>query len=107
MELVFTTISAAPTLGVTSRMSLTSTVGACADLDVTNPNNPDDNFPTTMVEPIADKSGGHYSQSITLPTTPCENCTLQLIQVMTTSVPYNSFYFQCADIRITGAAVPG
>ena len=75
--------------------------------DFTNPNNPDDNFPTTMVEPIADKAGGHYSQSITLPTTPCENCTLQLIQVVTTAVPYNSFYFQCADIRITGSAVPG
>jgi len=68
--------------------------------DFTNPNNPDDNFPSTMVEPIADKSGGHYTQQITLPTTPCENCTLQLIQVMTTQVPYNSFYFQCADIRI-------
>ncbi len=68
--------------------------------DFTNPNNPDDNFPGTMVEPIADKSGGHYTQQITLPTTPCDNCTLQLVQVMTTSVPYNSFYFQCADIRI-------
>lgn len=74
--------------------------------DFTNPNNPDDNFPTTMVEPIADKSGGHYTQTITLPTTPCDNCTLQLVQVMTTAVPYNSFYFQCADIRITGDVPP-
>ncbi len=74
--------------------------------DFTNPNNPDDNFPATMVEPIVDKSGGHYTQSITLPTTPCENCTIQLVQVMTTAVPYNSFYFQCADIRITGTPVP-
>ncbi len=68
--------------------------------DFTNPNNPGDNFPETMVEPIADKAGGHYQQQITLPTTPCENCTLQLMQVMTVAVPYNSFYFQCADIRI-------
>jgi hypothetical protein len=75
--------------------------------DFTNPNNPDDNFASTMVEPIVDKTGGHYTQSITLPTTPCENCTIQLVQVMTTSVPYNSFYFQCADIRITGTPVPG
>lgn len=75
--------------------------------DFTNPNNPDDNFPSTMVEPIADKAGGHYTQSITLPTTPCDNCTIQLIQVMTTAVPYNSFYFQCADIRITGTPTPG
>ncbi len=68
--------------------------------DFTNPNNPGDNFPETIMEPIADKSGGHYAQQITLPTTPCENCTLQLMQIMTTVVPYNSFYFQCADIRI-------
>lgn len=69
-----------------------------------NPNNPGDNFPSTMVEPIADKSGGRYSQQITLPTEPCSTCTLQLMQVMTTSVPYNSFYYQCADITIAGDA---
>jgi len=72
-----------------------------------NPNNPNDNFPGTMAEPIADKSGGHYTQAITLPTTPCENCTVQLIQVMTTAVPYNSFYYQCADIRIAEGGDPG
>ncbi|MBA3541878.1 MAG: lytic polysaccharide monooxygenase [Deltaproteobacteria bacterium] len=67
-----------------------------------NPNNPNDNFPSTLVEPIADKVGGHYTQEVTLPMTPCTNCTLQLMQVMTTTVPYNSFYYQCADIVITG-----
>lgn len=72
--------------------------------DFQNPNNPNDDFPGTLVEPIVDKVGGHYTQEFTLPTTPCDNCTLQLIQVMTTSVPYNSFYFQCADIRIEGDA---
>jgi uncharacterized protein (TIGR03382 family) len=70
-----------------------------------NPNNPNDNFPSTMVEPITDKSGGHYTQQVTLPTAPCTNCTLQLMQVMTTSVPYNSFYYQCADITIAGEVV--
>jgi uncharacterized membrane protein YgcG len=65
-----------------------------------NPNNPNDNFPFTLMEPIADKVGGHYTQKITLPTTPCSNCTLQLMQIMTTQVPYNSFYYQCADITI-------
>lgn len=74
--------------------------------DFMNPNNPDDGFATTMVEPIADKQGGHYTQTFTLPTTPCDNCTIQLVQVMTTSIPYNSFYFQCADIRIAGDVVP-
>ncbi|MBS1122127.1 MAG: hypothetical protein H6Q90_4355, partial [Deltaproteobacteria bacterium] len=68
-----------------------------------NPNNPDDNFAFTLVEPIADKAGGHYTQAVTLPTTPCDNCTLQLMQIMTTSVPYNSFYYQCADITIGGS----
>jgi MYXO-CTERM domain-containing protein len=65
-----------------------------------NPNNPNDNFAQTLIEPIVDKVGGRYSQQVTLPTTPCTNCTLQLVQVMTTVVPYNSFYFQCADIII-------
>lgn len=65
-----------------------------------NPNNPNDNFAFTLMEPIADKVGGHYTQSIKLPTTPCSNCTLQLMQIMTTQVPYNSFYYQCADITI-------
>jgi len=69
-----------------------------------NPNNPNDNFPFTLKEPIADKVGGHYTQQITLPTTPCASCTLQLMQIMTTQVPYNSFYYQCADIAI---AAPG
>jgi uncharacterized protein (TIGR03382 family) len=72
------------------------------DDDFPNPNNPDDNFASTMVEPIADKVGGSYSQQVTLPTTPCDNCTLQLVQVMTTRVPYDSFYFQCADLVIAG-----
>lgn len=76
-----------------------------------NPNNPNDNFAFTLMEPIADKAGGHYTQKITLPTTPCTNCTLQLMQIMTTQVPYDSFYYQCADITIgdggTGGEDPG
>ena len=66
-----------------------------------NPSRPDDNFPQTLADQIPDRaSGGHYTQQITLPNMTCTNCTLQLIQVMTTVVPYNSFYFQCADIAI-------
>lgn len=68
-----------------------------------NPNNPNDNFAFTLMEPIADKAGGHYAQAITLPTTPCESCTLQVMQIMTVDVPYNSFYYQCADIAIGDA----
>ena len=73
-----------------------------------NPNNPNDNFAFTLMEPIPDKAGGHYTQQITLPTAPCSNCTLQLMQIMTTQVPYNSFYYQCADIAIgEGGGDPG
>jgi len=59
-----------------------------------------DNFAFTLKEPIADKVGGHYTQTVTLPNKPCTNCTLQLMQIMTTQVPYDSFYYQCADIVI-------
>jgi predicted carbohydrate-binding protein with CBM5 and CBM33 domain len=71
-----------------------------------NPMRATDNFSFTLMEPIADKAGGRYTQQITLPTEPCTNCTLQLMQVMTTTEPYNSFYWQCADIQIGGDAPP-
>ncbi|HWU89735.1 MAG TPA: SCE4755 family polysaccharide monooxygenase-like protein [Kofleriaceae bacterium] len=71
-----------------------------------NPVQPDDNFPSTLADQIADKSGGHYTQQITLPNITCTNCTLQLMQVMTTVVPYNSFYFQCADLVLSDSADP-
>ena len=67
------------------------------------PNQPDDNFATTLVDQITDKAGGLYSQEITFPDIECDNCTLQLIQIMTTQVPYNSFYFQCSDIVLSNA----
>jgi len=72
-----------------------------------NPNNPNDHFAFTLMEPIPDKAGGHYTQQITLPTATCANCTLQLMQIMTTAVPYNSFYYQCADIAIAEGGDPG
>jgi uncharacterized protein (TIGR03382 family) len=72
-----------------------------------NPSRPDDGFPQTLADQIVDRSGGgHYKQQITLPNINCTNCTLQLIQVMTTSVPYNSFYFQCADLVIGNGTQP-
>lgn len=72
------------------------------------PNNPNDNFPSVLVDQIPDRQGGgKYSQEITLPEVECDNCTLQLIQVMTTNVPYNSFYFQCSDIVLAESAPGG
>jgi len=71
------------------------------------PSRPDDAFPQTLADQIVDRSGGgHYKQQITLPNINCTNCTLQLIQVMTTSIPYNSFYFQCADLVIGEGTQP-
>lgn len=65
-----------------------------------------------LVDNIADAAGGSYSQMIQLPSTPCENCTLQLIQMMYDKAPYgdgNDIYFQCADIalRVGGGPGPG
>jgi hypothetical protein len=62
-----------------------------------------DSAPSVMLDNIGDANGGEYTQSITLPNEPCENCTLQLVQVMTDKAPYgdgNDLYYQCADIRI-------
>ena len=58
-----------------------------------------------LVDNITDRSGSQlvYKQMVTLPNITCENCTLQLIQMMTDKPPYgdgNDIYFQCADIAL-------
>jgi len=70
-----------------------------------NPATIDDlnNSPTVLVDDIANPDGlGTYSQEITLPPIECENCTLQLMQVMLDKDPTiwgdNEFYFRCADL---------
>jgi hypothetical protein len=71
---------------------------------------PGEALPTGVVvlaDNIADKSGASglsYSQDVTLPNIECSNCTLQLIQVMTTGdPPYKAgdLYFNCADIVLS------
>ncbi|WP_170136608.1 SCE4755 family polysaccharide monooxygenase-like protein [Nannocystis exedens] len=63
-----------------------------------------------LVDEIADKQGSQqmYEQAVTLPLMSCDNCTLQLVQVMTDKPPYevgtNDLYYQCADIVLMGAA---
>jgi MYXO-CTERM domain-containing protein len=64
------------------------------------------NSPEVLLDAIPDMNGGMYSVEVTLPDTPCDPCTLQLIQVMNDGAwgPGNSdLYFQCADIVIEGA----
>jgi hypothetical protein len=46
-----------------------------------------------------------YNANITLPNTPCNNCALQLIQVMTDRNPPTNYY-SCADIMLVPAATP-
>lgn len=60
-----------------------------------------------LVDNIADKGGTQtYTQEITFPNIECNNCTLQVIQVMTDKPPYgdgNDNYYQCADIVLARA----
>jgi len=84
----------------------------------------DDDFvdPATMMElysndavlldGIADRDGGGvYTATVTLPDVTCENCTLQVIQMMYDKPPYitpgNDIYYQCADLVLRrGDTVP-
>ena len=62
-----------------------------------------------VADNIADGTGP-FTRMIQLPDIECENCTLQLIQMMYDKPPYgdgNDIYFQCADIALrTGGAPP-
>jgi hypothetical protein len=55
-----------------------------------------------------------YTTTIQAPSTPCEACTLQLIQFMSDHPPGSQYYYSCADIQIvagvttsTSTSVPG
>jgi MYXO-CTERM domain-containing protein len=64
--------------------------------------------PSVLLDDIADKPGTTaYTAEITLPDIECDNCTLQLIQVMTDKPPYgdgNDLYYQCADVVLTSGS---
>lgn len=69
----------------------------------------DGSDPTILLDDIADKNGGEYRAEVTLPDIECENCTLQVIQVMADKPPYdvtgyfatgNDLYYQCADLSL-------
>jgi MYXO-CTERM domain-containing protein len=66
-----------------------------------------------LVDRILDVAGqSTYSQQITLPNEPCDNCTLQIIQMMTDKAPYaidggaddNDMYYQCSDLTLSASA---
>lgn len=65
-----------------------------------------------LLDGIEDKSGGQYEAQVTLPDVECENCTLQLIQVMTDKPPFgsgggNDVYYRCADLTLRRGAGGG
>lgn len=67
--------------------------------------------PGVLLDGIADRDVGgddaRYTQEITLPDVECDNCTLQVVQVMTDKAPYgdgNDLYYQCADIVLSASA---
>lgn len=74
--------------------------------DFTIPLSYDDTTQDTnvLIDEIPDVAGqSAYSRDITLPDLECENCTLQVIQMMTDKPPYgdgNDIYFQCADLAL-------
>ncbi len=59
---------------------------------------------TVLIDGIADRKGGSYSQEVTLPDVVCDSCTLQVIQVMSDKPPYgdgNDLYYQCIDVVLS------
>ncbi len=63
-----------------------------------------------LIDDIPDEYGGDYVVSVTLPDVTCENCTLQVIQVMYDKPPYttpgNDIYYQCADLVLRAGGGP-
>ena len=68
--------------------------------------------PEILVDNIPDDPSRAYEVQITLPNIECENCTLQLIQVMYDKPPYtlppnsNDNYYQCADLVLRSGVQP-
>jgi hypothetical protein len=64
---------------------------------------------TVLLDGITDKGPGErdYVATVTLPELSCDNCTLQVIQVMYDKMPYttpgNDIYYQCADLVLREA----
>lgn len=58
-------------------------------------------FPHTSASPT-----GQWTTSITVPMMSCDNCTLQVMQFMSSHAP-PCFYFQCAKLRIVMPADAG
>lgn len=68
-----------------------------------------DSDPICVVDDLPDSNGGSHEYKFNLPMTECDNCSIQLIQVMTDKPPYgdgNDIYHACADIVISSSPNP-
>jgi len=71
-----------------------------------------DSNETVLLDGIEDKgaSDRDYVATVTLPEVTCNNCTLQVIQVMYDKPPYttpgNDIYYQCADLVLREGGAP-
>jgi MYXO-CTERM domain-containing protein len=59
-----------------------------------------------LLDDIEDHGPGGYSVEVTLPNVECENCTLQVIQVMSSGQSWGAddIYYTCADIAIRASS---
>jgi hypothetical protein len=70
----------------------------------------DANF--TLIKTVPDDQNGtndlphEFHNTVTLPNTPCDACTLQMIQVMTENPAAPTYYYSCADIQLTTQTPP-
>lgn len=71
------------------------------------PNVIDDMIPD--IQGALPAGGREYTSQVTLPNIECDNCTLQVTQLMTDKPPYSAgaasddIYYQCADIKLSNA----
>lgn len=68
-----------------------------------------DNFPGVLMDNIIDEPGmSQFAIELTLPSEECENCTLQVIQVMYDGDGFqeDDLYYTCADITLLDV-IPG
>lgn len=63
-------------------------------------------YEDTLNDPLTNGATHTYSTKVTLPNETCENCTLQLIQVMTEDPLNPKLYYSCSDIRLTNEEKP-
>lgn len=76
--------------------------------DPTSKDDKDGKHPFVLLDGIVDEAAARQSIKVTLPDMTCDNCTLQLIQVMydktANGFGNDDIYYSCADIVLKGAS---